>query len=581
MHSNDDAGSRLHALGCVLLLVLCALLTKPYVDLGVNDDWSYIRSAQILAQTGHIVYNGSTPMLGWQLYLGALFIKFFGFSWTKVRLSILLLSLITTYLLHRVFSGFGLVARSASLATLTIMLSPVWLVMTVTFMTDAAGLFTIVLCLYGCQRALRARSDAASLKWLYFVAVTNMLGGTARQIAWLGVLVIVPSTAWLLRQEKRVLLHGLFLWIAGIFWIVLCMHWFLAQPYSLPEKLIDGPLNALAFTRLGVSILDDFLSVSLFSLPLLIAYPFMLRNICGKSRLVVIACFTVVLLSLMVVAYSELKVGPIHQQLLPPWLGTNVTPNGIMSCFEMVGKPAIVLRNRAQIILGLTVLFSALSCLAHLILAKRRGSAMAAADGTATLSRNQTNGILIPFACAYLLLLTPRGMFHEAFDRYLVPLLIVVAVFVLRDLKEQTRPSPFWPGVVTLSVFTCYAVAGTHDLFSMDRARVQAAEEVTGAGIPRTALEGGFEYDGWTQIMAQGHINDPRLRVPIGSYRPTTRSSEDPCHTFFFVFVPIVEPKYALAFDPDTCYSRSSFAPVGYSTWLPPHGRAIYVQQVR
>lgn len=56
--------------------------------MSLNDDWSYIWSARLLAETGHIQYNGwATAMLGWQLYLGALFIKIFGFSFSIVRIA--------------------------------------------------------------------------------------------------------------------------------------------------------------------------------------------------------------------------------------------------------------------------------------------------------------------------------------------------------------------------------------------------------------------------------------------------------------------------------------------------------------
>jgi hypothetical protein len=48
--------------------------------MGLNDDWPYIWSARLLAEAGHIRYNGgASAMLGWQLYLGALFHKIFWF----------------------------------------------------------------------------------------------------------------------------------------------------------------------------------------------------------------------------------------------------------------------------------------------------------------------------------------------------------------------------------------------------------------------------------------------------------------------------------------------------------------------
>ena len=53
-------------------------------------------------------------------------------------------------------------------------------------------------------------------------------------------------------------------------------------------------------------------------------------------------------------------------------------------------------------------------------------------------------------------------------------------------------------------IYAAYAVATMHDLFAFDRARVDAAKRDIAKGLPRTAIEGGFEYDGWTQLEQNG-----------------------------------------------------------------------------
>jgi hypothetical protein len=69
---------RLSAVFCALAVLVCELVSRPYTTMGVCDDLSYILIARKVAETGKIFYNGpTTPFLGWQLYLGALFIKLF------------------------------------------------------------------------------------------------------------------------------------------------------------------------------------------------------------------------------------------------------------------------------------------------------------------------------------------------------------------------------------------------------------------------------------------------------------------------------------------------------------------------
>jgi hypothetical protein len=53
-----SGNSRFHALQCALALIICALIARPFVETGIIDDWSYIRTDQLLAQSGHVVDNG-------------------------------------------------------------------------------------------------------------------------------------------------------------------------------------------------------------------------------------------------------------------------------------------------------------------------------------------------------------------------------------------------------------------------------------------------------------------------------------------------------------------------------------------
>lgn len=109
---------RLWALGCAFSLLVCLPLVKPWLEMGTTDDVSYTLSAQMLAQTGHIVYNGwATAILGWQLYLGAAFIKLFGFSFNVKRLSMLPVAMLTAFLSQRSMVRAGLSERNATLGT--------------------------------------------------------------------------------------------------------------------------------------------------------------------------------------------------------------------------------------------------------------------------------------------------------------------------------------------------------------------------------------------------------------------------------------------------------------------------------
>jgi hypothetical protein len=73
--------------------------------------------------------------------------------------------------------------------------------------------------------ALQATSDRATIAWLSFAIATNAICGTSRQIAWLGTLIILPSTLWLIRSRSRVFLVGAAATIGGALLVIACMAW--------------------------------------------------------------------------------------------------------------------------------------------------------------------------------------------------------------------------------------------------------------------------------------------------------------------------------------------------------------------
>jgi Dolichyl-phosphate-mannose-protein mannosyltransferase len=260
------------ALICSLAFVLCISIAHPLLEMGGNDDWSYAFSARVLADTGHLVYNGwATAMLGWQLYWDALFIKIFGFSFVVLRVSTLVISVLSLALLQRIFVRLGINTWNSTIATLAVAFSPVFFILGFSFMSDVPGLFCLLICLYLCIRAIQSGSDRESIRWLAIAALSNVVLGTVRQTSWLGALVLVPSAAWCLRRRRGVTIAGGALWCVSVLSIWACMHWFKLQPYSLDEKFY-APLPGATLGRTLGECVRCLLSICFFLLPVLVAF---------------------------------------------------------------------------------------------------------------------------------------------------------------------------------------------------------------------------------------------------------------------------------------------------------------------
>jgi|HubBroStandDraft_1064217.scaffolds.fasta_scaffold00134_35 hypothetical protein len=540
------------ALWCAVAVALCILASRPRLEMGFDDDFSYIWTAKALADTGHVVYNGwATAMLGWQIYLGALFIKLFGFSFTAVRASVVVVGMATAALLQRLFVRMGLNEWNATWATLTLALSPLVLPLTASFMTDVPGLFVILVCFYGCIRAVQAHSDQAAVRWLVFAALFNAVGGTVRQISWLGVLVMVPCTVWTMRRRRGAIAAALVLWIISAAFIAGCMYWFKRQPYSVSEPLLAG----VHFES------HKYLAILLFLLPILIGfvprYPVRERWARMQAGAVVMAIVVVGGLS---VAIWPREFHVVSQYLLAPFSDGEVTTQG----FDIGGFPG----NRPDVLsmsvrIALTLLtFSAFLAFLLIIVNASRLEKPSNGDNEDQISNQTLLIVLGPFTVCYAILMVTRA---ALFERYFLPLLFVFLIFLLRFY--QTRVASRLPVLTCVFVvlFGAYGVVALHDLLAANRAGLEAADELRAAGVPRSEIRAGFQYDAWTQIELTGHL------LPKKPWQPPLE-----CASWWDKYTPAIRGRYQLSYSA-SCFPESEFPPVEYTTWLAPHHQEIHI----
>lgn len=548
---------------CAFIFAACYWTAWPIAEMGFDDDWSYIKSAQVFAQTGHFVYNGwATAMLGWQIPWGALFIRLFGFSFTAVKLSTFPVAIATLLLFHAIQLRFHIGERNAVIGTLALGLSPLFMPLAASYMTDIPGLFVILLCLYCCQRAVAARTNASTVAWLSLAAASNVVGGTVRQIAWLGALVMVPSAGWLLRKRRGVLPATSLLWTATIASVLYFMDRFARQPYSVPES-ISFKLSPVPML---VGILGEALCLTLMVYPVLVAW---VGQICRIDfpKFAFIAFFVLVCTGIQ---WSTSWTLPWSPNLLAEEFSKAPT-------FAGWNFNSFLLPMGGRKIISLLVLATALA-----FAAVARGSGRGSEDSSTDTFRCEIFWLFTPFVLSYFVLLIPRASESEAFDRYMLSIMPFVIIWLIRLHQESIAPELPMSSIVTLALFTVLSIAGTHDWFALQRARLAAIGEVRASGVPRTEIQGDFEYDGWTQVENGGHINNPMVKVPRGAYNPDPQLTQvaDGCQPWYAPRMPLVQPKYTALYLPKGCLLRPEYPTIQFRAWLPPFHRAVYVQRV-
>jgi hypothetical protein len=549
---------RIPALFCSLSVLICDLIARPFAAMGVGDDGPYILMAQHLAATGHIAYNGwAAAMIVAQLYLGAAFIKLFGFSYTTVRSSTVFIAMIVAFVLQRTLVRAHISERNATFGTLALVLSPLYLMLSATFMSDITGLLAVVLCVYGCLRALQTSTDSATIAWLCFAIFTNVVFGTSRQIAWLGILVMVPSTLWLLRARRRVFFSGAAATLAGALLILACLQWLKHQPYVIPVPVLSENfpvLHAIA------QLILFFLDIPFLLLPIVAMFVVALRKASPR---------TVISLSILLLVYFFLAIHPGHLQrplssVFEPSTGDWVSVQGFYTGGGMHGHPPIFLNT------GVRALFTfvCFAGLAGLVYSIRRFPRLSSGPASTELSWWQLGVMFVPFTLAYVILLVSTvATTHHIFDRYALGMLIVPLVYLLRYYQERIQPQlPLAMSFVILAM-AIYGVAVTYNTFSFHRARVAVAAELAAKGIPPTSLDDGWEYNFDVELQHADHLNAPWLKTVAAGYTPIPKPPYRPCPTFWYDRTPHVHPVYVVSFDPNDCSGAAPFAPVHFSRW--------------
>ena len=576
----DEPDSHRNALLCALVVAACVLITDPVANMPFSDGFSYDKTALEFVRTGHFLYNGwATAMLGWLIPWGALFIKVFGFSFTVMRLSMLPIDVATVYLFHQILRRFGINPQNAVLGTLTMSLSPLFLPLAASYMTDVPGLFVILLCIYMCQRAIAAQTDKTALVWLCSAMAVNVAGGTVRQIAWLGALVMVPSTAWLLRERRGMKIAGILLWVCSLISVLVCLHWFNRQPYSVPEPIIAGPIHFRMLVHLAAQLLKTFLCLLLVIFPVSAAWLTTAPQLHRNARLLFVGA-----MALLALLAFILDVRGVLYGWMMPWLTFllaiqwNLLP-------DMFGVTATTITLWTRGVISLLVIAPALIFGGHLL--SRKPNKLPNSSRHAA-SWSAITWILGPFSLGYVLLLLPRGTFFMIYDRYvlaLVPSAIVVLLFLYQERVTSRRSTL---SLVALTLAGIVSVGATHDFYAESRALASVMQMVQSSGVPRRSIEAslttlGWASDGWAQIEGDGHINNSRIQVPVGAYNPNTPHLELPaeCAYKFASTIPAISPKYFLVPHRMPCFAPTNYPPAHYTTWLPPFHQTLYVQQLK
>jgi hypothetical protein len=556
---------------CTAIVAAAMLIVWPFAELPYGDDTAYTYISLNLARSGHLAYNGwETAVLVLHAYWGALFIRLFGFSFECVRFSTLPFALGAVGFCYLLVRRAGLQAPTAAFVTLLFGLSPLFLPVAVSFMTDAPGLFFMFASLYLLSLAAQESASRRGYGWLLLGSALGFLGGTGRQIVWLAPLVVLPYLAWIRRRQTAFALVSLTAWISVLGGMTGVMAWFNRQPYAIPQPSVLGELKRSAGNPLPEVNAAARLLLMLLLICLPAALPLVLRGLIDlghggdRGRKILVA---VLLLGVVGAVF-------IHPSLASiPWVSSTLNWEGINGAAPLPGRP-IVLTTPIRALVAMIVY--TLACVLAGELTNLRDLARNALRPFVNPSASEfTLAAMSLVSFVYFGLVVLRDRDFDVFDRYLLPILPWAATVLLLALGSGERARQILKSAMpvswaALAVLALYSVLNTQDYWALARARVSATKRLEAAGVPRTSIDAGFEYNAWTELLLNGRLNSRWVLNPPGAYRPGLSQT------------PSVVPLYRLEYKPasDTTASELELGSIPYFSFLPPFHKQVSVDRV-
>ncbi len=590
------------ALLCALATLAVLLALRPLAGAPQNDDFSYARTAWAFAQTGRVIYNGwASPLLLPQMVAGAVILKIAGgFSYAALAWLGVLSACGAAAVMYRLARACGLSAFFSVLAVAVLALNPIFLGVAPTFMTDAPSLLLYLLALYYLASALRPVAGACatasvvkiSVRPFCFSVAFALIGGMNRQIIWVAELGALAFLFFATRgkDDKRLIAIG-----AGVLLVVggALSLWFARQPYTVAPDVGAGlRLAQLAplLSLLSIYKLLNLLAIGLAPALLLASgrrRPYRLLLAGGLSLFVFAFTLAPYLIAGSVADFHESLVNP-----LADWLRLTVYGQYFTSHGALVGgvhgfdtRPPVWNGDISRLLVfGGAVSLAYAGVLFFSWWDAQVGAAdPSEADAAAIVRRTRVSAVALS-SVAQIVVSLPWYASMTVLDRYLLLLWPGLLILHLAQAGGQARGLP--RPVVALAVAVAglwagWGIASAQEYFAYTRARAALYNRLVQRGVPRTAIDGGFEWNADTQVAAEGFVNSDQIKNPPNAYRPDARGQVAYRPGLF----PAVNARYLLSTEespsPDLVEIAAPDDRETYVSLLPPRRRTMYVYRLR
>ncbi len=505
--------SRVYSALLVLLWGSIIAIVDPRGAFMVNDDWSFVRSLEALRQ-GKLIGTGwgpegapGGPSLIVHLLWGWLFSFLFGSSMTSLRASVLTMGALGSLSLFVLLRSLKTPVWLALLSTLTLILNPLFLSQSFSFMTDVTftGLAASALL------ALHVGMDKDRLTWLCGGLLLIAASILTRQI---GIVLGIAFVAvcWLTPRGRRLGPWRMTV-LAVLLTVIPWLGWEVVLSLTGSTPITQHQVLAGIFGRAQQKGLPDYLAFLAFQLfPVALGYvafllaPLLMLQLAAHWRNPSVRRVVVGYGVLAALFEWAVLAGGIHP---PVALYGNVIVNlGIGPLLfkdsYLLGQPRLAALPGAAYYAIVLVTLPLVIVLVHGILASVK-----------RLLRDDRSPPIASVALLAALLYLGIVVLAGARDRYLIPLCMLLTVWMVLDRSpaqwDALKPRKALAAAVAVLALTgAFSIAGTHDFMATRRAAQQAHDHLlVDLKVDPCQVDGGFELNGY-------YCYDPHFRPEPG-----------------------------------------------------------------
>jgi 4-amino-4-deoxy-L-arabinose transferase-like glycosyltransferase len=471
--------------GIVFGWTTLASIVNPIGDMPLNDDGKYAYAVRSVIETGHLkVSPWGAPNVVSQVYWGALFCLPHGFSYTALRLSTLTIALVALLALYGLMREAGASSTTALFGTLVLAFNPLFFELSFTFMTDVPFIGFTLVALYLLVRGVKRQSRMAVALGLLAACVALLTRQTGLA------LFFALSFCYLVKNglSKRNVVIAAFPTLLGLgvqfsYYTWLKMTGQLFERYGLPVKQeLDVKTAALSHAwtliRSGAFPLSY---LGLFLLPLLVFIGYgRLRDLWRHQKRIAIVAAAI---------WCTVSAALVLHGLRMPFVGNVLYDIGLGPALlrdQLKGLP-----TAGRAFMGVV---TAISLLAVLLILK----ALISAVSLLVRTRGQHQDLLLLALTTGFIYFVPIALLPWPYDRYYLPLVPFVLLVLFVICRQDEPGSRRWTvaGVLCLSLYGAFAIAGTHDFLASNRTRWRALQELTQEKqIAPEQIDGGEEFN--------------------------------------------------------------------------------------